>query len=145
MTESGNGGAPRLLHTMLRVRDLEKTEDFYTRLLGMKLLRKIDFEKARFTLAFIGYEAWDSGTHIEFTHNWDQEEPYELGTGFGHLAIAVPDVYEFCRKLEREGVEIPRAPGPMIHGGPVMAFIRDPDGYSIEILQLDTDPDPVAD
>lgn len=129
-----------ILHTMLRVRDLDKSLDFYTRLLGMRLLRRLDFDGPRFTLAFVGYQDLEKGNHIELTHNWDHDEPYELGDGFGHLALAVPDVYGVCQRLESEGVEITRPAGPMMHGGPVLAFIKDPEGYSIELVQLDSDP-----
>ena len=125
----------RLLHTMIRVRDLDKTLDFYTRLLGMKLLRRKDFPTGEFTLAFIGYGDETSNTVIELTHNWGQEEPYELGNGWGHLAIAVPDIYGTCERLAQENVKIPRPAGPMKHGGPVIAFIEDPDGYKIELIE----------
>ncbi len=125
----------RLLHTMIRVRDLDKSLDFYTRLLGMRLLRKKDYPSGEFTLAFVGYGDEKDNTVIELTHNWGQEKPYELGTGFGHLAIAVPDIYAVCQRLEKEGVKIPRPPGPMKHGGSVIAFIEDPDGYKIELIE----------
>ncbi len=129
------GGKLRLLHTMLRVRDLEKSLDFYTRLLGMRLMRRTDFPGGKFTLAFVGYDDEQAGTVIELTHNWDQDEPYELGNGFGHLAIATPDIQGLCDALGREGVAIPRPPGPMAHGSTVIAFIEDPDGYKIELVQ----------
>jgi lactoylglutathione lyase len=124
------------LHVMLRVRDLEKSLDFYTRQLGMSLFSRNDYPSGRFTLAFVGYGAnmW-AGTAIELTHNWDQAEPYALGTGFGHLALGVKDIYGVCARLSEAGVPIPRPPGPMIHGGPVIAFIEDPDGYRIELIQ----------
>ncbi|MBX6367503.1 MAG: lactoylglutathione lyase [Rhodospirillales bacterium] len=125
----------RLLHTMIRVLDLDKSLDFYTRLLGMKLLRRKDYESGRFTLAFVGYGDETESTVIELTHNWDQKEPYTIGSGFGHLAIGVPDIYGTCRRLEAEGVKIPRPPGPMKHGGSVIAFIEDPDGYKIELIE----------
>lgn len=128
-------GAYRLLHTMIRVRDLDKSIDFYTRLLGMKLLRKNDYEGGRFTLAFVGYGDEADHSVIELTHNWDQDEPYELGSGFGHLALAVQDIYGLCDTLEQEGVSMPRPPGPMKHGTSVIAFIEDPDGYKIEFVQ----------
>ena len=132
MTETGNF---RFLHTMIRVKDLDKSLDFYTRLLGMQLLRKNDYPGGEFTLAFVGYGDEGSNTVIELTHNWGQEEPYELGNGFGHLAIAVPDAYGICEKLEAEGVNITRPPGPMKHGTTVIAFIEDPDGYKIEFVE----------
>ena len=128
-------GRFRLLHTMIRVKDLDKSIDFYTRLLGMKLLRKNDFSGGRFTLAFVGYGDESNTAVVELTHNWDQEEPYDLGDGFGHLALGVPDIYGTCEQLEAEGVSIPRPPGPMKHGTTVLAFIEDPDGYKIELIE----------
>ncbi|OIQ90910.1 lactoylglutathione lyase [mine drainage metagenome] len=125
----------RLLHTMIRVFDLEKSLDFYTRLLGMTLLRKTDYPEGRFTLAFVGYGPEASHTVIELTHNWDQAEPYALGGGFGHLALAVPDIYKACEQLAVAGARITRAPGPMKHGNTVIAFIEDPDGYKIELIE----------
>jgi lactoylglutathione lyase len=125
----------RLLHTMIRVRDLEKSIDFYTRHLGMKLLRRKDYPSGRFTLAFVGYGDEKDHTVVELTYNWDQKESYDLGTGFGHLALAVPDIYGTCERLEKEGVKIPRPPGPMKHGGSVIAFVEDPDGYRIELIE----------
>ncbi len=125
----------RILHTMIRVRDLDKSLDFYTRLLGMTQLRRKDFPGGKFTLAFVGYGGEADHTVIELTHNWDQEEPYDLGTGFGHVAIGVPDIYATCERLEAEGVAIPRPPGPMKHGTTVIAFIEDPDGYKIELIE----------
>ncbi len=125
----------RLLHTMIRVRDLDKSLDFYTRLLGMEMLRKKDYPSGAFTLVFVGYGDEESNAVIELTHNWDQPEPYELGTGFGHIAIGVPDIHATCDRLASEGVSIPRPPGPMKHGGSVIAFIEDPDGYKIELIE----------
>jgi len=125
----------RFLHTMIRVLDLEKSLDFYTRYLGMKLMSRKDFPSGDFTLAFVGYGDEASDTVIELTHNWGQTEPYDLGTGFGHLAIGVPDIYATCEALAAEGVKIPRPPGPMKHGGSVIAFIEDPDGYKIELIE----------
>ncbi|CAO3355746.1 lactoylglutathione lyase [Azospirillum melinis] len=125
----------RLLHTMLRVLDLEKSLDFYTRLLGMKLLRRNDFEGGRFTLAFVGYGEESDTAVLELTHNWDQKEPYEIGTAYGHIALGVPDIYGTCEKLAAEGVKIPRPPGPMKHGTTVIAFIEDPDGYKVELIE----------
>lgn len=124
----------RMLHTMIRVRDLEKSLDFYTRLLGMNLIRQKDYPSGRFTLAFVGYGDEAANTVIELTHNWDQAEPYTIGSGFGHLAIGVPDIYGTCEVLAKEGVKIPRPPGPMKHGGSVIAFVEDPDGYKIELI-----------
>ncbi len=125
----------RLLHTMIRVFDLEKSIDFYTRLLGMKLLRRKDYPSGEFTLAFVGYGDETEHTVIELTHNWGQKEPYALGTAFGHLAIGVADIAGTCARLAAEGVKIPRPPGPMKHGGSVIAFIEDPDGYRIELIE----------
>jgi lactoylglutathione lyase len=134
---SGSAEGRRLLHTMIRVRDLDRSLDFYTRLLGMKLLRKKDYPSGEFTLAFVGYGPEENEAVIELTHNWGQKEPYQLGSGFGHLAIAVPDAYKTCEQLAAEGVKIPRPAGPMKHGGSVIAFIEDPDGYKIELIQRD--------
>ncbi|WP_299376262.1 lactoylglutathione lyase [uncultured Kiloniella sp.] len=125
----------RFLHTMIRVLDLEKSIDFYSRHLGMKLLRKNDYPSGKFTLAFLGYGDEDNNTVIELTHNWDQTDAYDLGNGFGHLALGVPDIYKTCELLEKEGVNIPRKPGPMAHGSTVIAFIEDPDGYKIELIE----------
>jgi len=134
-TGAGASAGFRLLHTMIRVRDLEKSLDFYTRLLGMKLIRRKDYPSGEFTLAFVGYGEEEDATVIELTHNWGQKGPYELGTGFGHLAIGVPDIYGTCQRLAAEGVKIPRPPGPMKHGGSVIAFVEDPDGYKIELIE----------
>ena len=125
----------RFLHTMIRVRDLDASLRFYTNLLGMKLLRKRDYPSGQFTLAFVGYGDESSNAVIELTHNWGQAEPYSLGSAFGHLALGVPDVYETCERLAAAGVKIPRPAGPMPHGGSVIAFIEDPDGYRIELVQ----------
>ena len=128
-------GQARFLHTMLRVMDLEKSLEFYTALLGMKLLRKRDYPTGKFTLAFVGYGDETDSTVVELTHNWDQKEPYNLGSAFGHLAIGVPDVYKTCEKLAAADVKIPRPAGQMAHGGSVIAFIEDPDGYRIELVE----------
>jgi lactoylglutathione lyase len=135
MSEDIDTSKFRFLHTMIRVKDLDKSIDFYTRLLGMQLTRKNDYPSGEFTLAFIGYGDESNSTVIELTHNWGQEEPYDLGNAFGHLAIGVPDIYGTCEQLENEGVSIPRPPGPMKHGGSVIAFIEDPDGYKIELIE----------
>jgi lactoylglutathione lyase len=124
----------RFLHTMIRVGDLDRSIDFYTRLLGMTLLRRTDFPDGRFTLAFLGYGDEASNTVIELTHNWDTAS-YELGNGFGHLALGVPDAYAACAELEKAGARIVRAPGPMKHGTTVIAFVEDPDGYKIELIE----------
>ena len=125
----------QLLHTMIRVFDLDKSIAFYTGQLGMKLLRRKDYPSGEFTLAFVGYGDEESNAVIELTHNWGQKEPYQLGTAFGHLAVGVPDIYGTCERLAKAGVKIPRPPGPMKHGGSVIAFIEDPDGYKIELIQ----------
>lgn len=125
----------RMLHTMIRVMDMDKSIDFYTRLLGMKLLRRKDYPTGKFTLAFVGYGDENDNAVIELTHNWGREQPYEIGTGFGHLAIGMPDITGACERLKSEGVKIPRPPGPMAHGGSVIAFVEDPDGYRIELIE----------
>ena len=125
----------RLLHTMIRVRDLDKSLDFYTRLLGMALLRRTDYPEGKFTLAFVGYGPEESTSVIELTYNWDRPEPYDLGSGFGHIALGVSDIYDVCQNLSVSGVKITRAPGPMKHGTTVIAFIEDPDGYKIELIE----------
>jgi lactoylglutathione lyase len=127
--------ANQLLHTMIRVFDLDKSIDFYTRHLGMKMLRRTDYPSGEFTLAFVGYGDEDDNTVVELTHNWGQKIPYDKGNAFGHLAVGVGDIYGTCDKLAKEGVSIPRPPGPMKHGGSVIAFIEDPDGYKIELIQ----------
>ena len=125
----------QLLHTMIRVFDLDKSIAFYTGKLGMTLLRRKDYPSGEFTLAFVGYGDEESNAVIELTHNWGQKEPYQLGAAFGHLAIGVPDIYGTCERLAKDGVKIPRPPGPMKHGGSVIAFIEDPDGCKIELIE----------
>lgn len=125
----------RMLHTMIRVRDLETSLDFYTRLLGMKLLRRNDFPEGKFTLAFVGYGDEADHTVIELTYNWGHDEPYDIGSGFGHVALGVPDIDKACEALAASGVKIPRPPGPMKHGTSIIAFIEDPDGYKIELIE----------
>lgn len=125
----------RFLHVMIRVRDLERSQAFYTDQLGMTLLRRTDYPEGRFTLAFLGYGPESANTVLELTHNWDQAEPYVIGTGFGHLALAVKDIRKTCERLAASGVKIPRPPGPMKHGSTVIAFIEDPDGYKIELIE----------
>jgi lactoylglutathione lyase len=117
---------------MIRVGDLERSLGFYCDALGMKLLSRKDYPGGRFTLAFVGYEASD--TVIELTYNWDTDH-YKLGDGFGHLAIGVDDIYATCDSLRARGVPIVREPGPMKHGSTVIAFIEDPDGYKIELIE----------
>lgn len=125
----------RMLHTMIRVKDLDASLDFYTKVLGMQLLRKNDFPDGKFTLAFVGYGSEDSTAVIELTHNWDQEGPYDLGDGYGHVALGVPDIYKTCETLTANGGKVVRAPGPMKHGSTVIAFVEDPDGYKIELIE----------
>lgn len=128
-------GGFRFLHAMIRVKDLDRSIDFYSRHLGMKVLRRKDFPAGRFTNTFMGYGDEGSHTVLELTHNWEQAEPYSHGSGFGHLAIAVPDIHAACAQMGAEGVSIPRPPGPMKHGTTVIAFIEDPDGYKIELVE----------
>lgn len=128
----------RMMHTMIRVFDLDKSITFYTELLGMKLLRRDDYPEGKFTNAFVGYGPEDTDTVVELTFNWGRDEGYELGTGFGHLALGVRDIYAVCAALEKQGAKIPRPPGPMKHGTTHIAFIEDPDGYKIELIDLDT-------
>ena len=124
----------RMLHTMLRVGNLDRSIDFYTRLLGMTLLRRTDYPEGRFTLAFVGYGPEESNTVLELTHNWDTGS-YDIGSGYGHIALGVPDIYAACDKLAANGAKITRPPGPMKHGSTVIAFIEDPDGYKIELIE----------
>lgn len=128
-------GEAQLMHVMLRVLDLEKSIEFYSTHLGMKLLRKNDYPEGRFTLAFLGYGEEDTHTVIELTHNWGRSQAYAMGEAFGHLALGVTDIYDVCDKLEKNGVDVPRKPGPMKGGTTVIAFVRDPDGYMIEFIQ----------
>ena len=123
----------RLLHTMIRVGDLDKSINFYTDILGMKLLRKKDYPDGKFTLAFVGYSDEKNNSVIELTHNWDTDS-YDLGSGFGHLAIEVDDVYAAAEKIRAQGGKIIREPGPMNAGTTIIAFVQDPDGYEIELL-----------
>ena len=125
----------RLLHTMLRVYDLERSIAFYTELLGMRLLRRKDYPEGKFTLAFVGYGEESEQAVIELTHNWGHE-PYEIGTGYGHIALGVADIYGTCEKIRAAGGKITREPGPMKHGGSTIAFIEDPNGYKIELIEL---------
>ena len=125
----------RILHTMLRVKNLEASIEFYTENLGMNLLRRQDFETGRFTLAFVGYGLEESDPVIALTFNWDQEIAYDIGTGYGHIALGVPDIYSTCRQLRESGARIIREPGPMKHGKTVIAFIEDPDVYQLELIE----------
>jgi len=124
----------RLLHTMLRVGDMDRSIAFYTQLLNMRLLRREEFPGGRFTLAFLGYVDEAEGTVLELTHNWDTPE-YEMGTAFGHIAIEVDDAYKACTRIREQGGRVVREAGPMKHGTTVIAFVEDPDGYKIELIQ----------
>lgn len=125
----------RMLHTMIRVMDLDKSLVFYTGPMGMKLLRKRDVPEGKYSLAFVGYGEEKDQAVVELTHNWGQEKPYELGTGFGHLAVGVPDVYKVCEEITKAGGKVTRAPGPVKFGTTVIAFVEDPDGYKIELIE----------
>ena len=125
----------RVLHTMIRVGDLERSLDFYSNVLGMKILRRKDYESGRFTLAFVGYGDESSSAVIELTHNWDTDH-YEIGTGYGHIALGMENIYTACEAIRAKGGKISREPGPMKHGTTEIAFVEDPDGYKIELIQL---------
>jgi lactoylglutathione lyase len=125
----------RLLHTMIRVLDLEASLAFYTGHLGMTLLRRSDYPDGRFTLAFVGYGDESDHAVVELTYNWDQTEPYQLGDSYGHLAIGVSDIYQCCEQLAAAGVAVVRPPAPMKFGKTVIAFVEDPDGRKIELIQ----------
>ena len=124
----------RVLHTMIRVGDLEHSIQFYTEVLGMKLLRRKDYPDGKFTLAFVGYGPESEHAVIELTHNWDTAR-YDLGDGFGHVALEVDDAYAACEEIKRRGGKVVREAGPMKHGTTVIAFVEDPDGYKIELIQ----------
>ena len=125
----------RMLHTMLRVGDLERSLAFYTDVLGMQLLRRKDYASGRFTLAFLGYGDETDHTVLELTHNWDTEH-YDLGDGYGHIALGVQDIHSTCSGIAERGGRLVRAPGPMKHGSTVIAFLEDPDGYKVELIEL---------
>lgn len=124
----------RILHTMLRVGDLKRSLDFYTNVIGMRILRQKDYPEGRFTLAFVGYGSEDQEAVLELTHNWDTTK-YELGTGYGHVALEVDDAYKACEEVRKRGGKVTREAGPMKHGTTVIAFVEDPDGYKIEFIQ----------
>jgi lactoylglutathione lyase len=124
----------RLLHTMLRVGDLDRSIDFYTNVLGMKVLRRKDYPEGKFTLAFVGYDDESRTAVIELTHNWDTKK-YDIGTGYGHIAIGVPDAAKACDAVRAKGGKVTREAGPMKHGTTVIAFVEDPDGYKIEFIE----------
>ena len=130
----------RMLHTMLRVGDLERSLRFYTEVLGMQLLRRKDYPSGRFTLAFVGYGAERDHTVLELTHNWDTTS-YALGEGYGHIALGVEDIAGTCEAIAGRGGRVVREPGPMKHGNTVIAFVEDPDGYKVELIQLSSRSD----
>jgi lactoylglutathione lyase len=127
----------RILHTMIRVGDLERSIGFYTKVLGMKLLRRADYPGGRFTNAFVGYDDESRTAVLELTHNWDVGS-YDMGSGFGHVAIEVDDAYQTCAAVRQQGGNVTREAGPMKHGTTVIAFVEDPDGYKIEFVQRKT-------
>jgi lactoylglutathione lyase len=124
----------RILHTMLRVGDLDRSIAFYTEVLGMHVLRRNDYPDGKFTLAFVGYQDEAEGAVIELTFNWGVDK-YELGTAFGHIALEVEDAYAACDEIRKRGGKVVREAGPMKHGTTVIAFVEDPDGYKIELIQ----------
>ena len=124
----------RLLHTMLRVGNLQASIDFYTNIMGMKLLRQSENKQYQYTLAFIGYGEESDTTVLELTYNWDKSA-YQMGDAFGHIAIAVDDIYALCKSIEQQGGDVYRQPGPVKGGTSVIAFVRDPDGYAIELIE----------
>ena len=124
----------RILHTMIRVGDLERSIAFYTKVLGMRLLRRTDYPGGRFTNAFVGYDDESRAAVLELTHNWDIKS-YDLGAGYGHVAIEVDDAYKACEAVKKQGDKVTREAGPMKHGTTVIAFVEDPDGYKIEFVQ----------
>ncbi|PPR29087.1 MAG: Lactoylglutathione lyase [Alphaproteobacteria bacterium MarineAlpha9_Bin1] len=125
----------KYLHTMMRVNDLDESINFYSKMFGMQLLRKSDYPDGKFTLAFLGYGNEENNTVLELTYNWDQKEKYKLGNAWGHIAIGVENIYDFCEELEKNNIVITRKPGPMKHGNTVIAFLEDPNGYQIELIQ----------
>lgn len=127
----------RLLHTMLRVGDLDRSIDFYTRILGMTLLRRHEYPDGQFTLAFVGYGNEAENSVIELTYNWGIEK-YDLGTAYGHIAIEVEDATKACDDIRNNGGTVTREAGPMKHGKTVIAFVADPDGYKVELIQKST-------
>ena len=124
----------RILHTMIRVGDLDRSLAFYTEVLGMQLLRRRDYPDGKFTLAFVGYGDESETAVLELTHNWDTPS-YDLGNGFGHVAVEVEDAYKACELVKQRGGKVTREAGPMKHGTTVIAFVEDPDGYKIEFIQ----------
>jgi lactoylglutathione lyase len=127
----------RVLHTMIRVGDLDRSIKFYTDVLGMKLLRKKDYPDGKFTLAFVGYGPETEHAVVELTYNWGTDK-YDLGNAFGHIALEVDDAYQACAEIKKRGGKVTREAGPMKHGSTVIAFVEDPDGYKIELIQKGT-------
>ena len=127
----------RLLHTMIRVKNLEESLKFYCDILGMNLLRQKDYPGGEFTLAFVGYGDESDRTVIELTYNWGVHE-YEIGDAFGHIAVGVTDIYKTCDEIKARGGKVSREPGPMKHGTTVIAFVEDPNGYKVELIEIDT-------
>jgi lactoylglutathione lyase len=125
----------RVLHTMIRVGDLERSLNFYSNVLGMQILRRKDYPEGKFTLAFVGYGDESSNAVIELTHNWDTNE-YDIGSGYGHIALGMENIYSACEAIREKGGKITREPAPMKHGTTEIAFVEDPDGYKIELIQL---------
>ena len=134
LSKPAQGVEMHILHTMLRVGNLERSIAFYTEVLGMKLLRRHEYPAGRFTLAFVGYQDESAGAVLELTHNWDVQS-YDLGNGYGHIAISVEDAYQSCDFVRQRGGKVIREAGPMKHGSTILAFIEDPDGYKIEFIQ----------
>ena len=124
----------RMLHTMIRVGDLQRSLDFYTQVLGMKLLRQKEYPEGRFTNTFVGYDDESKAAVLELTYNWDTHS-YDMGNGYGHVAIEVDDAYKTCAEVKKRGGKVTREPGPMKHGTTVIAFVEDPDGYKIEFVE----------
>lgn len=133
-------GRFRLVHTMLRVRDMDRSIDFYTRLLGMRVIEQRDHRKNQFTQTYLGHDGKDAAPCLELVFNWMRDEPYEVGEAFGHIAIAVNGIWSLCRRLEAEGVPMPRPPHSQRHGQTIVAFIEDPDGHPIELIQAPSGP-----
>ncbi len=127
----------RILHTMIRVGNLDRSIDFYQNIFGMELLRKQEYPGGKFTLAFMGYGSEESNTVLELTYNWDTEH-YDLGNGYGHLAIEVEDAAAACEQVRKLGGKVTREAGPMAHGTTVIAFVEDPDGYKVELIEKGT-------
>ena len=125
----------RYLHTMIRVKDLDRSVEFYTKLMGMKEIRRREVPGGRYTLAFVGYGENPEQAELELTYNWDQDKPYDIGNGFGHLAVGVADVAATCEQVRGGGGKVTREAGPVQHGTTVIAFVEDPDGYKIELIQ----------